>query len=120
MPYDSLHIDEEGKTWSIRDLLASDRPRVRKRLSTASLWSRTSYRRCWGSDLPSPAYILSHARLRRTEGNSEIQYANTVEDHELRIISFVRAIEREESIEPLIIGIDGWLWDGMHRLAGLY
>src|SRR6267142_1257204 len=100
MPYDSLYIDEDRQTWSMRELLASDRPRVQKRLSTASLWSRTSYRRCWGSDLPSPAYILSHGRLRKPEGKLEIRYTNTVEDHELRIVSFVRTIERGEPVEP--------------------
>ena len=120
MPYDSLYIDEDGQSWSIREFLGSDRPRVRKRLSTASLWSRTSFRRCWGSELPSPAYILSHARLRKTEGNSEIHYADTVEDHELRITSFIRTLERGERIEPVIVGLDGSIWDGMHRLAALY
>src|SRR6185436_3289122 len=120
MPYDSLHIDEGGQSWSIRELLASDRPRVRKRLSTASLWSRTSFRRCWGNDLPSPAYILAHARPRTKEATFVIQYLDTVEDHELRITSFIQTVERGESLEPLVIGIDGTLWDGMHRLAALY
>src|SRR6266404_3754542 len=120
MPYDSLHIDEEGHYWSIRELLTSDRPRVQKRLSTPSLWSRTSFRRCWGNDLPSPAYILAHGRPRRMERSSEIEYSDTVEDHELRITSFIRTLERGEQIEPVIIGIDGSLWDGMHRLAALY
>jgi hypothetical protein len=120
MPYDSLYIDEDGQTWSIRELLASHRPRNRQRLNTASLWSRTSFRRCWGKDLPSPAYILAHSRPLQSDATFEIQYADTAEDHELRISSFVRTLEREETIEPLIIGMDGSLWDGMHRLAAMY
>lgn len=123
MPYDSLHIDENGRTWSIRDLLASDRPRVLKHLKTACLWSRTSHRRCWGSDLPSPAYILATSSLRQVAvitDDSVIQYENTVADHELRIASLIQAQRRGNFIEPVIIGLDGWLWDGMHRLAALY
>ena len=54
------------------------------------------------------------------ERSSEIEYSDTVEDHELRITSFIRTLERGEQIEPVIIGIDGSLWDGMHRLAALY
>jgi|GEM_PF-603801 len=120
MPLDSLYIDKAGDTWSIRELLASDRPRVYSRVNTASLWSRTSFLRCWGDDLPSPAYILAHARLMRVDESAEIRYGDTVEDHERRIIAFVRLLERGAVLEPLIIGADGSLWDGMHRLAALY
>lgn len=122
MPYDSLHIDEDERTWSIRDLLASDRPRILRRLVTVCLWSRTSYRRCWGRELPSPAYILadSVSRLAEVDDNWLIQYTDTIEDHELRIARLMRAQQQGESLEPLIIGLDGWLWDGMHRLAALY
>lgn len=123
MPYDSLHIDEDGQTWSIRDLLASDRPRAPRRLVTPCLWSRTSYQRCWGSDLPSPAYILATSGLLQTAevtDNSVIQYTNTVEDHVLRIGRLIQAQRRGDFIEPLVIGLDGWLWDGKHRLAALY
>jgi len=120
--YDSLHIDENGRTWSIRELLASDRARVHKRLVTASLWSRTSFRRSWGSELPSPAYILATSGLRQVAkvADEVIQYADTVEDHMLRIAQLIRAQRRGDPIEPLIIGPDGVLWDGKHRLAALY
>ena len=123
MPYDSHHVDENGRTWSIRDLLASDRPRVLRRVKTASLWSRTSQRRSWGSELPSPAYILAASGLRRAAvvaDDAAIQYEDTVADHVLRIASFIRAQRGGESIEPLVIGLDGLLWDGKHRLAALY
>jgi hypothetical protein len=49
-----------------------------------------------------------------------IQYADTVEDHLLRIAHLIRAQRRGDHIEPLIIGPDGLLWDGKHRLAALY
>jgi Rps23 Pro-64 3,4-dihydroxylase Tpa1-like proline 4-hydroxylase len=123
VPHDSLHIDEDGRTWSIRDLLASDLPRVRRRLCTASLWSRASHQRCWGSELPSPAYVLATSGLLQRDGvpdNTVIQYADTVEDHQLRIANLIRAIRLGDLIEPLVIGLDGWLWDGKHRLAALY
>jgi len=32
----------------------------------------------------------------------------------------VKAIEAAETIQPVIIGPDGYFWDGMHRLAALY
>lgn len=123
MAYDSVHIDEDGQSWSIRDLLASDRPRMLRRLITASLWSRTSYRRRWGSDLPSPAYILANSDLRQqaeVADDAVIEYTDTVEDHERRIAYLIRAQRRGDFIEPLIIGLDGSLWDGTHRLAALY
>jgi hypothetical protein len=123
VPYDSHHVDGTGRTWSIRDLLASDRPRVLRRLKTASLWSRTSHRRSWGNELPSPAYILATSGLRRTAivaDDAAIQYEDTVADHVRRIASLIRALRGGESIEPLVIGLDGLLWDGKHRLAALY
>lgn len=123
MPYDSHHIDQSGRAWSIRDLLASDRPRVPRRLKTASLWSRTSHRRSWGEGLPSPAYILATSGLRRAAVIAEdavIQYEDTVADHVRRIASLIRARRGGEPIEPLVIGLDGLLWDGKHRLAALY
>ena len=123
MSYDSLYIDENGQTWSIRELLASERPRIQIQLATPSLWSRTSYRRSWGIDLPSPAYILANLRRQTTDiiqSSGRIQHINTVQDHELRILSFIRTIERGEFIDPVIIGLNGSLWDGMHRLAALY
>jgi hypothetical protein len=120
MPLDSLYIDKAGDTWSIRELLVSDQPRVCSRVNTASLWSRTSFLRCWGDDLPSPGYILAHARLLRVDESAEIRYEDTVEDHERRIIAFVRLLEQGSALEPLVIGADGSLWDGMHRLAALY
>src|SRR5438477_10742087 len=123
MAYDSHHIDEKGQTWSIRELLASDRPRVLRYLRTATLWSRTSHRRSWGSDLPSPAYILATSGFRRaplTAEDARIQYEDTVADHGRRIASLIRAHKRRHSFDPLIIGPDGLLWDGKHRLAALY
>ncbi|HJP90485.1 MAG TPA: 2OG-Fe(II) oxygenase [Pyrinomonadaceae bacterium] len=123
MSYDSLYIDENGQTWSIRELLASGRPRIQRQLATPSLWSRTSYRRTWGIDLPSPAYILANLRRQTTDiiqSSGQVQHINTIQDHELRILSFIRTIERGEFIDPVIIGLNGSLWDGMHRLAALY
>jgi 2OG-Fe(II) oxygenase superfamily/Phosphotransferase enzyme family len=123
MPYDSHHIDKQGQTWSIRGLLASDRPRVLRRLKTAALWSRTSHRRSWGAELPSPAYILAASGLRRgavVADDAVIQYEDTAADHGLRIASLIRAHKRGDVFDPLIIGLDGLLWDGKHRLAALY
>ncbi len=123
MAYDSHHIDEKGQTWSIRELLVSDRRRVLRHLRTATLWSRTSHRRSWGSDLPSPAYILATSGFRRaplTAEDARIQYEDTVADHGRRIASLIRAHKRRHSFDPLIIGPDGLLWDGKHRLAALY
>jgi len=123
VPYDSHHIDENGQTWSIRELLASNRPRLLKRLKTATLWSRTSHRRSWGGELPSPAYILATSGLRRgavAANDTVIQYEDTAADHGLRIASLIRAHKRGDVFEPLIIGLDGLLWDGKHRLAALY
>ena len=123
MPYDSHHIDDIGQTWSIRGLLASNRPRVLRCLSTAALWSRTSHRRSWGSELPSPAYILASSGLCRgaaVDNDAVIQFENTAADHVRRIASFMQTHERGDLFDPLIIGLDGLLWDGKHRLAALY
>lgn len=123
MPYDSHHIDQSGQTWSIRELLASDRPRILRRLKTAALWSRTSHRRSWGGELPSPGYILAASGLGRdavVPDDAAIQYEDTTADHTLRIASLIRANKSGGVFEPLIIGLDGLLWDGKHRLAALY
>ena len=121
--YDSHHIDDSGRTWSIRELLASSRPRVQRCFSTASLWGRTSHRRSWGSDLPSPAYVLAMSGLRRSASvpdDAPIQYEDTVADHVRRLSSLMRAYKRGEHFDPVIIGPDGAFWDGKHRLAVLY
>src|SRR6266403_5177103 len=123
MAFDSHHIDERGLTWSIRELLASDRPRVLRHLRTTTLWSRTSHFRSWGCQLPSPAYILATSGFRRatvTADDAAIQYEDTVADHERRIASLIRAHQRGDVFEHLVIGPDGQLWDGKHRLAALY
>lgn len=123
MLYDSGHVDENGRMLSNQAILLSDRPRFRRRLLTASLWSRTSHWGCWGRDLPSPAYILANSRqVKLVEGGDKnvVQYTNTIEDHALRIACFIRAQQRGDFLGPLTIGLDGRLWDGMHRLAALY
>jgi hypothetical protein len=56
----------------------------------------------------------------RADEGSEIRYEDSVEDHERRIMGFVRLLEQGSALDPLVIGADGSLWDGMHRLAALY
>jgi hypothetical protein len=123
VPYYSEHVDENGRILSKQALLLSDRSRFRRRLLTTSLWSRTSHWGCWGHDLPSPAYLLANSdlvRLVESGDNNVIQHMSTIEDHALRIACFIRARQRGDFLEPLTIGLDGHLWDGMHRLAALY
>lgn len=52
--------------------------------------------------------------------DATIQYEDTVADHVRRIASLIRAKRRGETLEPLVVGLDGLLWDGKHRLAALY
>ena len=123
MAHDSLHIDEYGQTWSIRSLLSSDRPRAQRRLSVEALWGRAAHRRCWGRDVPSPARLLARPGLGclvKGDADPPVHFADTVEDHQARIAGLLGSIRRRVTLEPLVIGFDGRLWDGMHRLAALY
>lgn len=123
MPHDSIHVDRQQVAWSIRELLAGDCRRSTRSLSVAALWSRFAWSRCWGEELPPPARIITQPGLLpalRVETLFPIQYEDTVEDHVHRIANLVKFIQLGGSIEPLVIGRDGDLWDGMHRLAALY
>lgn len=123
MSYDKLSIDKNGRAASTQALFTSGRPHERIRLDTCSLWSRTSHLPYWGSNLPSPVSLLTNANLvelSEVEDNGLVQYTNTLEEHELRIARVIRAQQRGDFIEPLIIGPDGAFWDGMHRLAAFY
>lgn len=123
MSYNHLGILENGPAAIVRTLLASDRPRVTRSVDTRCLWSRTSHLPCWGSNLPSPACILAKSNLQQLVESADgaaIQNRNTVEDHELRIAWLSQAQQRGAMSEPLVIGLDGWLCGGMHRLAWMY
>jgi hypothetical protein len=114
---------DKGTAAATRALLASDQARVRRCLDTFCLWARTSYLPTWDRDLPSPACILAKSNLQElveSANSAAIQYLNTVHDHELRIACLIQAQQRGDISEPLIIGPDGWLCDGMHRLASMY
>lgn len=104
-------------------MLASNRPRLRRRLAVETLWGRTSHRRCWGGGVPSPARLLARlglGRLVTATTDADVSFVDTVVDHQARIANVLRAWRRGVFFDPLVIGPDGNLWDGMHRLAGLY
>lgn len=123
MPHDSLHTDSHGEAWSIRELLRSNRPRRARLLPVATLWSRSACTRHWGGSLPPPARMIAlgeFQRALRQDRPLTIHHVDTVADHIARIVDFVRAIRDGVVLDPVVIGPDGNLWDGLHRLAALY
>lgn len=123
MPHDSIHVDRQQVAWSIRELLAGDCKRSTRSLPVAALWSRFGWSRCWGEQLPPPARIITQPELLpalRVETIFPIQYEDTIKDHIHRIANLVKFIQSGGLVEPLVIGQDGDLWDGMHRLTALY
>ena len=123
MPHDSLHTDAHDVAWSIRELLRSDRPRRTRRLPVDWLWTRSACARHWGGGLPPPARVIARGDFQwalREDQRTPILHVDTVEDHIARIVDLVRAVRGGVPLDPLVIGPDGDLWDGLHRLAALY
>jgi hypothetical protein len=121
--HDSLHIDDTGQAWRISQLLNSNRPRTAVAMSVDYLWSRWACERRWGDSLPSPARLTAepHFLQEFSQRHSRpIAFEDTIEDHTARILGFVKTIETGANIQPVVIGPDGYFWDGMHRLAALY
>lgn len=122
MPHDSIHIDEQGQPWSIRALLASERPRVLYTARVESLWSKYANSRRWGGKVSSPARLLAYALIHVPSHVAErapLDFSDTNFAHACRIVRLKNAIERGENLAPLLIGPDGNMWDGLHRLAAL-
>jgi hypothetical protein len=122
MPHDSIHIDAQGCQWSIKELLSSEHPRVLRSARVESLWARYANSRRWGGGVSSPARLLAKALSqmpRHSPQSKPIDYSDTNTAHADRIVRLRAAIERGEAVPPLLIGPDGILWDGIHRLAAL-
>lgn len=122
MPHDSIHIDKQGKHWSIRELLASERPYVLYTARVEFLWSKYANSRRWGSKVSSAARLLAYALTHvpsHVAESTPLDFSDTNFAHACRIIRIKNAIERGENLPPLLIGSDGNLWDGLHRLAAL-
>ncbi len=122
MPHDSIHIDAQGRQWSINELLASDHPRVSRSVRVESLWAKFANSRRWGGSVSSPARLLAKALIPMPQFMHETRrsdYSDTNAAHADRIVRLKTVIERGEALPPLVIGPDGTLWDGVHRLAAL-
>jgi hypothetical protein len=94
-----------------------------KRLPVDVLWSRSACARHWGGSLPPPARLIAHGDFQQAlhqNRKAPIRHVDTVEDHIARIVDFVGAVQNGVALEPLVVGPDGELWDGLHRLAALY
>lgn len=122
MPHDSIHIDEQGQPWSIGALLASERPSVLNTRRVESLWSKYANGRRWGDKVSSPARLLAYALTHvppHVAESAPLDFSDTSFAHACRIVRLKHAIERGENLAPLVIGPDGNMWDGLHRLAAL-
>lgn len=122
MPHDSHYVDSNGKSWSIRELLESPRPRKLRKIPVDYLWSCWACKRRWGDSLPSPARLLGSPIFLNALSSQrlKVSFEDTVEAHTARIINFVRLYRDGNGLPPLVIGPDGNFWDGVHRLSALY
>lgn len=122
MPRDSIHIDDAGQPWSIRALLASNRPRRMRTLPVETVWARTAHRRRWGPGVSSPARLLAQPRFLdalRGEPVPSESIDDTDEAHIGRIAALHGALAVGRAVPPLVVGLDGTVWDGVHRLAAM-
>lgn len=120
---DSTYSDRNGRAPRVQGLLASSHTRMGRTIPVDALWSHFGWSRCWGELVPSPARLVALPALRSAVALARplvVRYDDTLQDHLHRISNVVLHLKSGGRIEPLVLGPDGDLWDGMHRLAALH
>ncbi|TMQ07569.1 MAG: 2OG-Fe(II) oxygenase [Deltaproteobacteria bacterium] len=120
---DSSDVDRNGSAPRVQGLLAGLGARTCRTLPVDALWSHFGWARCWGELLPAPARLVALPVLRSAVALARplaVRYDDTLQDHVHRISNVVLHLKSGGRIEPLVLGPDGNLWDGMHRLAALH
>lgn len=125
-----IYIDARGTQWDISELLASHLPHQIECRSVDDLWDKYKDRHWWSYNytgtIHSLAEFIDTPHLREllsmscTQLRAKIVFKNTEADHIYRIAAMIVAIrDMDWQVPPIVIGPDGEIWDGGHRLCAL-
>jgi len=120
---DEIYEDAEGRVWDINDLRR--RATSSRVVDLAALWHVMRALAVWGES--NGALQDAHDALIAREWHnatiaSLIDRADSSKGwtaHLARIALFVRSVEAGVDVPPMIVGPDGLVWDGHHRLVAL-
>lgn len=113
MNVDSVYHDGSGTCWHVGDLLASKHPRTSRRVETRPLLEPYLGLTPWERDGGTPAEVRDHARRR---GSDQVAAPSPKREHVEHVLRIASQLQDGIEPAPLIIGLDGRLWDGLHRL----
>jgi hypothetical protein len=111
----STYTDQSGKEWHIPQLISSNLPRIQKEVSVIVVLNPILHEQRWGLEAGNLEDVLTLAKeLEITP--CQVRRGDTLLDHARCTCSMIFALSKGWEPEPIIIGLDGTVWDGLHRL----
>ena len=112
MNTDSVYDDGKGSKWHIRELLTSNRPRALRRVEVSEILVPLLDSVRWEKDGGTPREVRDF--IGRSTTTKFVPKA--IWPHVAYVKGLVDDLLTGLDPDPLIVGIDGELWDGLHRL----
>lgn len=117
MNVDSVYSDGKGGDWHIGRLLASTYPRGLRLVDVSALLTPVLQTSPWEKDGGTPGEIRRWALLGSASLDvKQVQISAIQQGHLDYVLGIVEQLRRGAEPAPLVIGFDGRLWDGLHRL----
>ncbi len=118
----SSFTDRRGRTWSIPDLLTSVIPRIHRMASVPELLNPILDEERWGPHVGTVREAIELAlEIQRKANKDQLQSpTDSLSSHASRINSILLSLEAGQGVEPIVIGPDNEVWDGIHRLAACH
>ena len=117
----SSFTDSNGTIWDIPTLLASKFPRQYSRSKISHILEPIRNQARWGPDVGTVQEVLETVKLANVDPPSfNTCKEDMLEWHVRKINVIVSSLVVGNSIDPVVIGLDGELWDGLHRLLACH
>jgi hypothetical protein len=113
----SLFTDSEGIVWNIQELMASNPSCETHKLSVRELLTPLLTQQRWGEKVGTVKSVIELVQTIQGCTSEETPIQDSNMGHATRIASLVSAISEGKHLEPIVLGLDSTLWDGIHRLA---
>ena len=117
MNLDSVYSDGKGGSWHIGRLLTSTHPRGIRLVDVSALLTPVLQIIPWGQHGGTPGEIRQWALLGPASPNVDgVPISAAQQGHLDYVLGILEQIRGGAEPAPLILGFDGRLWDGLHRL----
>ena len=117
MNADSVYEDGDGNSWHIGRLLASADPRGVILVDVLAWLLPYLHITPWEEDGGTPSRIGQYVRGWEEGGVDSTPIPPTQREHVMYVRSIVEQLRNGGEPAPIVIGRDGRLWDGLHRLV---